>query len=139
MWEATGGLERPAAGALAEAGLPVVVVHPRPARDFANATGRLAKPDPLDAQGPAHVAEVVRPTPRPLPANVSLGTAPIHLRLTPGGRFKPHGGCCLPITLSPKRSHRQLDHLIAMLDACKSEQQPLELVFPRNGPFDTHP
>ena len=65
--EATGGLAVPAAGALAEAGLPVVVVHPRPARDFATATGRLAKPDPLDAQGLAHFAAAVRPTPRPLP------------------------------------------------------------------------
>jgi transposase len=65
--EATGGLEVPAAGALAEAGLPVVVVNPRHARDFAKATGRLAKTDPLDAQGLAHFAEAVRPTPRPLP------------------------------------------------------------------------
>jgi transposase len=65
--EATGGLEVPVAGALAEAGLPVVVVNPRHARDFANATGRLAQTDPLDAQGLAHVAEAVRPTPRPLP------------------------------------------------------------------------
>jgi transposase len=65
--EATGGLEVPVAGALAEAGLPVVGVNPRHARDFANATGRLAKTDPLDAQGLAHVAAAVRPTPRPLP------------------------------------------------------------------------
>lgn len=65
--EATGGLEVPAAGALAEAGLPVVVVNPRHARDVAKATGRLAKTDRLDARGLAHVAEAVRPTPRPLP------------------------------------------------------------------------
>jgi transposase len=65
--EATGGLEVPVTGALAEAGLPVVVVNPRHARDFAKATGRLAKTDPLDAQGLAHFAEAVRPTPRPLP------------------------------------------------------------------------
>jgi transposase len=65
--EATGGLEVPVTGALAEAGLPVVVVNPRHARDFAKATGRLAKTDTLDARGLAHVAEAVRPTPRPLP------------------------------------------------------------------------
>jgi transposase len=64
--EATGGLEVPVAGALAEAGLPVVVVKPRHARDFAKATGRLATTDPLEAQGLAHVAEAVRPTPRRL-------------------------------------------------------------------------
>jgi transposase len=66
--EATGGLEVPAAGALAEAGLPVVVVHPRHARDVANATGRRAKTDRRDARGLAHVAAAGRPTPRPLPA-----------------------------------------------------------------------
>jgi transposase len=65
--EATGGLEVPVTGALAEASLPVVVVHPRPARDVAKATGRLAQTDRLDARGLAHVAEAVRPTPRPLP------------------------------------------------------------------------
>jgi transposase len=62
--EATGGLEVPVTGALAEAGLPVVVVNPRHARDFAKATGRLAKTDTLDARGLAHFAEA---TPRPLP------------------------------------------------------------------------
>jgi transposase len=66
--EATGGLEVPVSGALAAAGLPVVVVNPRPARDVAKATGRLATTDPLAARGLAHVAEAVRPPPRPLPA-----------------------------------------------------------------------
>lgn len=65
--EATGGLEVPLAGALAEATLPVVVVNPRQVRDFAKATGRLAKTDALDARILAHFAEVVRPSPRPLP------------------------------------------------------------------------
>jgi transposase len=65
--EATGGLEVPVTGALAEAGLPVVVVNPRHARDVAKATGRLAKTDTLDARGLAPFAEAVRPTPRPLP------------------------------------------------------------------------
>jgi transposase len=54
-------------GALAEASLPVVVVNPRHARDFAKATGRIAKTDTLDARGLAHFAEAVRPPPRPLP------------------------------------------------------------------------
>ena len=65
--EATGGLERGATAALATAGLPVVVVNPRQARDFARATGQLAKTDALDARGLAHFADVIRPTPRPLP------------------------------------------------------------------------
>ena len=48
--EATGGLELPLSGALVAAGLPVVVANPRQVRDFAKATGKLAKTDPLDAQ-----------------------------------------------------------------------------------------
>lgn len=65
--EATGGLERIAAAALATAGLPVVIVNPRQARDCARATGQLAKTDALDARALAHFADVIRPTPRPLP------------------------------------------------------------------------
>jgi transposase len=65
--EATGGLERTVTAALAAAGFPVVVVNPRQARDFARATGQLAKTDALDARALAHFADVIRPTPRPLP------------------------------------------------------------------------
>ena len=65
--EATGGLELPAVGALAAAGLPVAVVNPRQVRDFARATGTLAKTDRLDAAVLARFAEAVRPAPRPLP------------------------------------------------------------------------
>src|SRR6266481_2068385 len=61
--EATGGLERAATVALAAAGLPVVVINPRQARDFARATGQLAKTDALDARALAHFADVIRPTP----------------------------------------------------------------------------
>lgn len=65
--EATGGWERAVTSALATAGLPVVVVNPRQVRDFARATGQLAKTDALDARALAHFADVIRPTPRPLP------------------------------------------------------------------------
>ena len=65
--EATGGYQRAVAAALAAAGLPVAVVNPRQARDFAKATGQLAKTDALDARALAHFAEAVRPNPRPLP------------------------------------------------------------------------
>jgi len=67
VMEATGGLELPVATALAAAGLPLAVVNPRQVRDFAKATGRLAKTDTLDARVLAHFAEAVRPEPRPLP------------------------------------------------------------------------
>ena len=65
--EATGGLETHLTGALADAGLAVVVVNPRQVRDFAKATGKLAKTDAIVAHVLAHFAEAVRPTPRPLP------------------------------------------------------------------------
>jgi transposase len=65
--EATGGREGPAVAALAAAGLPVAVVNPRQVRDFARAVGQLAKTDVLDAQVLAHFAQVIHPTPRPLP------------------------------------------------------------------------
>lgn len=65
--EATGGFERAVVAALAAAGLPVVVANPRQVRDFARATGQLAKTDAIDAQVLALFAERVRPAPRPLP------------------------------------------------------------------------
>jgi transposase len=65
--EATGGLEIPAAAALAAAGLPVAVVNPRQVRDFAKAVGQLAKTDALDAALLARFAAVVQPPARPLP------------------------------------------------------------------------
>ena len=73
--EATGGLQVKVAGALAAAGLPVAVVNPRQVRDFAKATGRLAKTDRLDAEVIARIAEAVRPEPRPLPDAAQRGLA----------------------------------------------------------------
>ncbi len=64
--EATGGLEHPVAAALAAAGIPVAVVNPRQVRDFARATGRLAKTDKIDAQILARFGEALRPEPRPI-------------------------------------------------------------------------
>lgn len=65
--EATGGYEAPVLAALLAAGLPAVAVNPRWVRRFAEATGRLAKTDRLDAAVLAHYADAVRPEVRPLP------------------------------------------------------------------------
>jgi transposase len=65
--EATGGFEVTVAAALAAARLPLAVVNPRQIRDFARATGRLAKTDALDAAAIAHFAAAVKPAVRALP------------------------------------------------------------------------
>lgn len=65
--EATGGWQCALVAALAVAQLPFAVVNPRQVRDFAKATGQLAKTDVLAAGILAHFADAVRPTPRPLP------------------------------------------------------------------------
>ena len=66
LLEASGGLELPLVAALAAEEIPVVVVNPRQVRDFARATGKLAKTDALDAAVLAHFAEAIRPPVRPL-------------------------------------------------------------------------
>ncbi|MFN8589928.1 MAG: IS110 family transposase [Thermomicrobiales bacterium] len=65
--EATGGHERAVTAALAAAGVPVAVVNPRQVRDFAKATGQLAKTDALDARVLARFAQAVQPPVRSLP------------------------------------------------------------------------
>jgi transposase len=64
--EATGGLQTLVVAELSMAGLPVAVVNPRQARDFAKATGRLAKTDPIDASVLSHFAQAIRPEVREL-------------------------------------------------------------------------
>lgn len=65
--EATGGLELLAVAELAGAGLPVVVINPAQVRSFANAMGKRAKTDPIDAAVIAAFAAAMRPDVRPLP------------------------------------------------------------------------
>jgi transposase len=67
VMEASGGYEGVVAVTLAEAGLPVAVVNPRQVRKFAEAIGRFAKTDAIDAAVIAHFAQAVRPATRPLP------------------------------------------------------------------------
>ena len=62
--EATGGYERPAVAAMAAAGLPIAVVNPRQVRAFAQALGRTAKTDAIDAQVLALFGARVQPAVR---------------------------------------------------------------------------
>jgi transposase len=65
--EATGGFETVVVAALAAAKLPVVVVNPAQVRAFAQALGKRAKTDPIDAAVIAHFAAATKPPVRPLP------------------------------------------------------------------------
>ena len=65
--EATGGFETVVAASLASAGLPVVVVNPAQVRAFAQALGKRAKTDPIDAAVIARFLEATKPEVRPLP------------------------------------------------------------------------
>jgi transposase len=62
--EATGGYEMLLVAACIAANLPIVVINPRQARDFAKAIGKLAKTDRVDALVLAHFARAVRPEQR---------------------------------------------------------------------------
>ena len=118
--EATGGYETFAAAALAAAGLPLVIVNPRQIRDFARATGRLAKTDRLDAQIIARFAEAIRPEPRPVPdqAARTLGELVARRRqilemMVAERNRRRH--------LTQKRLLRGLDRVLALLQAQLSE------------------
>src|SRR5712675_1095140 len=69
--EATGGLEIPVTAALQAACLPVVVINPRQVRDFAKATGQLAKTDRLDARVLAHFGAALTPRPTVVTADAT--------------------------------------------------------------------
>jgi transposase len=112
--EATGGLEMPAVGALAGAGLPVVAVNPRQTRDFAKAAGLLAKTDRIDATALARFAEAMKPEIRPIPdaAAQELGALVVRRRqvvqmLTAEKNRRQS---------TPKRLHKDLDKHVAWLE-----------------------
>jgi transposase len=78
--EATAGYEVPVAVACAAAGLPVAVVNPRQIRAFAQAIGRTAKTDAIDAEVIAAFGQQVRPEPRPLPDEATQALAALVAR-----------------------------------------------------------
>jgi transposase len=78
--ESTGGYERALARALADAGLPVVVVNPRAVRHFAKALGILAKTDRLDAAVLAQYGATLKPEPRAARSDVEQALADLMAR-----------------------------------------------------------
>ena len=80
VFEASGGYERPLMEALVEAGVPFARVNPRQAREFARATGRLAKTDRVDAAMLAEMGRALRLKPSPLRAPERIRLAELMAR-----------------------------------------------------------
>jgi transposase len=150
LLEATGGLELPVATVLGAGGLPVAVVNPRQVRDFAKATGSLAKTDAVDAAVLARFAEAVRPLPRPTPDAatqalaalvrrrrqlVEMLTAERHRRATAAPAVRPR------LAAHIRWLQRELDALTADLEAalrqhpCWRVQDDLLRSVPGVGPI----
>lgn len=121
--EASGGYERPVVAALASAGQPVAVVNPRQARDFAKATGKLAKTDALDARALAHFAEAVKPEPRPVPDEQAREFAAIMARRRQVVGMLVAEGNRLETAVSPirERIEAHIEFLKAELDELDSD------------------
>ena len=120
LLEATGGLELPLVAALAAAALPVVVVNPRQVRDFARATGTLAKTDALDAAVLAHFADAVRPSVRPPQGRRDPGPQLADCPPAPGDdhagiREEPTGYCHQSCASSRRSPHRLVGPGVARL------------------------
>jgi len=113
--EATGGWEGALVAALHAAALPVAVVNPRQARDFARSTGKLAKTDALDAALLAHFAQAIRPAAQPAADAATLTLRALLARrqelivLRAGERSR--------LALAPPVVVRQIDAHCAWLDA----------------------
>lgn len=80
IMEATGGYEHQVLRHLTDRRLPALRVNPRQVRDFARATGILAKTDVIDARVLVRFAAAVEPAPRPLPSPEQERLARLHTR-----------------------------------------------------------
>jgi transposase len=123
--EATGGYELLAVAALAAATLPVAVVNPRQVRDFAKATGQLAKTDRIDARLLALFGERVRPPVRPLPDDATRALGGVltrrrqllEMRTAESNRLAQlFGPGQRPVKQSLKKHIAYLDRELAMTD-----------------------
>lgn len=124
--EATGGYERPVAAALAAAGLPVAVVNPRQTRDFARATGRLAKTDEIDARVLAFFGERIRPEVRPVASSDQEAFAALVARRRQLQEMKTAEENRLPTAPSDAVRRDIEEHLSFLEDRLAETEQQIE-------------
>ena len=114
--EATGGLETLVATHLASAGLPVCVINPRQARDFAKAAGQLAKTDRVDAHLLAHFGEAMQPQVRELPSTEAQLFEALLTRRSQLVQMRTAEKNRLTTTGQPRKIAKDLEAHIAWLD-----------------------
>lgn len=112
--EATGGFETTVAAAIAGAAMPLAVVNPRQVRDFARATGQLAKTDRIDAAVIAHFADAIRPEPKPIPDDQARLLAELVARRRQLIDMITAENNRLPRTSAP-RLRRSIERVVALL------------------------
>jgi transposase len=122
LFESTGPYQKPAVGALLAAGLPAVIVNARQVRDFAKATGQLAKTDGIDAAVLAHFAEVIPTTVRPLESQEILEFRDLYdrrsqlVRMLAAEKNHRHAGGCARVLKSIDAHIQYLDEQIEALE-----------------------
>jgi len=112
--EATGGYENVVAAAIGGAGLSLAVVNPAQVRHYAQALGKRAKTDPIDAEMIARFAEATRPEPRALPDEATQVLAELVTR-----RRQIIGMMVAErqrATRLPKRLRRSCERVVRMLE-----------------------
>lgn len=115
VMEATGGYETRAATAIAAAGLRLAVVNPRQVRDFAKATGRLAKSDRIDARVIAAFAQAIEPEITRLPDEQARELEALMVRRSQLVQMRVQESNRLGLAQGPMR--KQIKTHIAWLDA----------------------
>ena len=136
--EATGGLERAVVAAMAAADLPVAMINPRQSREFAKATGRLAKTDEIDATDLAFFGEAIRPEVRSLPDAAVQTLSALNARrqqlLQMLTAERNRLGTALPPARPSLREHirwleRELERVDSELRRCIDQNPPLRSKF----------
>jgi transposase len=124
--EATGGLEMSVLAALSVAGLPAAVVNPRQVRDFARASGHLAKTDKLDAKCIAHFAATMQPTHTAMPEALTLELELILARRRQLIAMRVSEKNRLSGLLGPRRIARVVTSINLIIDTLTTELEELD-------------